>query len=101
MKNSPTKKITEILQNSSLTRIVQRANALNALNDKIKQLLPASYRKLYRIVNMHDNTLIFEVQNATIRQGLLLQQAHLLRLVQQDYPEITQLQCKVNPNFKL
>ncbi len=100
MKNSTTKNIHEILQNSSLTKIVQRANELNELNRKIQQLLPEQYRELYRILNLSDNLLTFEVQNATIRQGLLLQQTSLLKLIQTDFPQVTELQFKVNPNFK-
>ena len=100
MKNSTTKHIHEILQNSSLTKIVQQANELNELNRKIQQLLPEQYRELYRILNLSDNLLTFEVQNATIRQGLLLQQTSLLKLIQTDFPQVTELQFKVNPNFK-
>lgn len=100
MKNSTTKNIHEILQNSSLTKIVQRANELNELNRKIQQLLPEQYRGLYRILNLSDNLLTFEVQNATIRQGLLLQQTSLLKLIQTDFQQVTELQFKVNPNFK-
>ena len=100
MKNSTIQNITEILQNSSLTHIVQRANELNRLHRKIQDLLPARYRGLYRIVNLVDNQLIFEVQNATVRQGLQLQSSHLLELIHADLPEVTGLQFKVNPNFR-
>lgn len=100
MKNSSIKNISEVLENSSLSRIVQRANELNLLNQKVQKLLPETFRGLYRIINLVDNQLIFEVQNATVRQGLQLQHFHLLKLIQTDFPEVTQLQFKVNPNFK-
>ena len=100
MKNSTIQNITEVLQNSSLSRIVQRANELNLLNQKIQNLLPKQYRGLYRIVNLVDNCLIFEVQNATIRQGLLLQRTLLLELIRLDFPTVTELQFKVRPSFK-
>ncbi|WGE32975.1 DciA family protein [Actinobacillus genomosp. 1] len=100
MKNSTIQNITEVLQNSSLSRIVQRANELNLLNQKIQNLLPKQYRGLYRIVNLVDNCLIFEVQNATIRQGLLLQRTLLLELIRLDFPTVTELQFKVSPSFK-
>ena len=61
MKNQSIKNITDILQNSSLTKIVQRANELNDLNQKIQKLLPNQYRGLYRIVNLVDNQLISEI----------------------------------------
>lgn len=101
MKNSSIKNISEVLENSSLSRIVQRANELNLLNQKVQKLLPETFRGLYRIINLVDNQLIFEVQNATVRQGLQLQHFNLLKLIQTDFPEVTQLQFKVNPNFKL
>lgn len=100
MKNSTTKPISEILQNSALTRIVQRANELNQMNVKIQRLLPSIYHRLYRIVNLSDNQLVFEVPNASIRQGLLLQQATLLKLIQAGFPQVSELKVKVNPNFK-
>ncbi|WGE64246.1 DciA family protein [Actinobacillus equuli subsp. haemolyticus] len=100
MKNSAIKNITEVLQNSSLSRIVQRANQLNDLHQKVQKLLPEQYRGLYRIVNLVDNQLVFEVQNATVRQGLQLQSSHLLRLIHSDFPNVTELQFKVNPSFK-
>lgn len=100
MKNSSIKNISEVLENSSLSRIVQRANELNLLNQKVQKLLPETFRGLYRIINLVDNQLIFEVQNATVRQGLQLQHFNLLKLIQTDFPEVTQLQFKVNPNFK-
>lgn len=94
------KNITDVLTNSSLSRIVQRANELNDLNQKIQHLLPEHYRKLYRIVNLVDNSLIFEVQNATVRQGLQFQQWQLLSLIQGDFPQVNELQFRVNPNFR-
>ncbi|WP_418146388.1 DciA family protein [Actinobacillus pleuropneumoniae] len=100
MKNSTIRNITEVLQNSSLSRIVQRANELNLLNQKIQKLLPRQYHGLYRIVNLVDNCLIFDVQNATIRQGLLLQRTLLLELIQTDFPNVTELQFRVSPSFK-
>lgn len=100
MKNSTTKPISEILQNSALTRIVQRANELNQMNVKIQRLLPSVYHRLYRIVNLSDNQLVFEVANASIRQGLLLQQVTLLKLIQAEFPQVSELKVKINPNFK-
>ncbi|KAE9533772.1 DciA family protein [Ursidibacter arcticus] len=100
MKIQPLKNIADILENSSLTKLVQRSNEINLLNFKIQQILPAQYRNLYRIINLYDNLLVIEVQNATIRQGFLLQQSMLLDLIQIDFPHITQLELKLNPNFK-
>ncbi|MFA9500960.1 DciA family protein [Mannheimia sp. E30BD] len=100
MKNSAPKKINDILQNSTLSRIVEKANFLNDLNQKIQKILPESYRGLYRVANLVDNQLIINVQSATVRQGLLLQQASLLVQIQTELPQITQLEFKVNPSVK-
>ena len=101
MKNYAIKNITEILENSSLIKIVQRANQLNELNEKIQSLLPAQFRKLYRIVNLVENQLIIEVPNATISQGLQMQQTQLLPIIQKVSPQIDECVLKINPDFKL
>lgn len=101
MKIQPTKNITEILQNSSLAKIVERSNEINLLNQQIQQLLPKPYQKLYRIINLYDNLLIIEVANSMVRQGFLFQQAQLLQLIQAKFPEIRQFELKLNPNFQL
>lgn len=100
MKNSAPKKINDILQNSTLSRIVEKANFINDLNQKIQKRWPESYRGLYRVVNLVDNQLIVSVQNATVRQGLILQQSMLLKQIQPDLPEISQLEFRVNPSVK-
>lgn len=100
MKNSAPKKINEILQNSTLSRIVEKANFVNDLNQKIQKILPQSYRGLYRVANLVDNQLIINVKSASVRQGLLLQQTALLAQIQTDLPEITRLEFKVNPSVK-
>nr|WP_314740367.1 DciA family protein [uncultured Haemophilus sp.] len=100
MKNHSIKNISEILENSSLAKIVQRANQLNELNEKIQSLLPVQFRKLYRIVNLVENRLIIEVPNATISQGLQLQQMQLLTMIQTVYPEVNECVFKINPDFK-
>lgn len=100
MKNHAIKNISEILENSSLAKIVQRANQLNELNEKIQSLLPVQFRKLYRIVNLSENRLIIEVPNATISQGLQLQQMQFLSIIQTVYPQVSECVFKINPDFK-
>ena len=99
LKNTSMKNITEILQNSSLSRIVQRANTLNDLNQKIKTLLPEKYRGLYRVANLVDNQLVIEVRSATVRQGMLLEYTTLLCAIQRDFPQVQTIQINLNPNF--
>lgn len=100
MRNSKIKNINTILQQSSLGKIVERSQLLYELNQKIPKLLPESYLGLYRITNLVDNSLVFNVQNATVRQGLLLQQAALLKQIQRNYPQITRLEIRITPSFQ-
>lgn len=100
MKIPPYKNITEILANSRLAQIVERSNLINGLNRQIQQMLPSQYRPFFRIINLYEDLLVIEVPNAVIRQGLLLQQAALLARIQADFPQITQLEFKLNPNFR-
>ncbi|MBR0572977.1 DciA family protein [Pasteurella atlantica] len=100
MKNSTTKNISELLKQTKLSYIVERANLLNNLNYKIQQRLPQSYREFYRIANLEDNQLVFEVQSATIKSGLQLQQKELLNLIKIDFPNVTDLSFRINPNLK-
>ena len=100
MKIQSTRNITDILQNSSLAKIVRHSNKINELNHKIQYLLPIQYKNLYRLVDFSESCFTIEVKNATVRQGLLLQQPFLLKLIQTDFPAITQLEFRVNPNFK-
>ena len=97
MKKSPVKKINTILKNSSLVQIVKRANELGELQQKMEQLLPPQFQGLYRIVNLDDNLLTVHVQNATVRQGFLLQQQHFIQLIQKDFPQISALEINIVP----
>ncbi|MDG6881271.1 Protein of uncharacterised function (DUF721) [Phocoenobacter uteri] len=99
MKKSTIKNIKDILKNAQLIHIVERANLLNDLNYKIQQRLPDSYRGLYRVVNLVDNQLVLEVQNATVKSGLQLKQEELLALIRIDFTEVTGLLFRINPRF--
>ncbi len=98
MKNPP-KNISDILKQSQLFHIIERANLLNELNYKIQNCLPQAYRGLYRVANLSDNMLIIDVKNGTIKHGLQLQQNELLTLIKIDFPNITGLSFRVSPNM--
>lgn len=99
MRQSQTKNISEVLRQSGLSRLVQRANTLNSLNERIQRKLPEAFRQRCRVVNFCENKMIFETQSAVVRQSLSLQQSDLLRVVQQELPEINELQFRINPDF--
>ncbi|AAP96541.1 hypothetical protein A6046_06200 [[Haemophilus] ducreyi] len=100
MKNNTIKNISDILESSSLSRIVLRANELNSIDKKLQHLLPTEYLGCYRLINLVNNQLVFEVQNATVYRSLQLNQLQLLKLIQCQFPDILQLKFKINPNFQ-
>ncbi len=100
MKNSTTKNISELLKQTKLSYIVERANLLNNLNYKIQQRLPQQYSAFYRVANLEGDQLVFEVQSATVKSGLQLQQEELLNLIKIDFPNVTDLSFCINPNLK-
>lgn len=99
MRQSQTKNISEVLLQSGLSRLVQRANTLNSLNERIQRKLPEAFRQHCRVVNFYENKIIFETQSAVVRQSLYLQQADLLHLIRQELPQVNELQFRINPNF--
>lgn len=100
MQPSSVKNISEVLQQSSLSRLVERANQLNAINDVLRKQLPEAFRELCRVVNVSESQLTFETPNAVVRQGLQLQQTSLLAIIQQTFPHIQTLQFNINPDFQ-
>lgn len=99
MRHSSIKNISDVLEQSSLSRLVERANLLNAANEVLRPKLPEQFRTLCRIVNLNDSELVFETPNAVVRQGLQLQQAYLLQIIQQAFPKIQTLVFRINPDF--
>lgn len=99
MRHSSTKNISEVLEQSSLSRLVERANQLNNLNDLLQQKLPEPFKRRCRVVNVSDDSLTLETPNAVVHQGLRLQQAYLLTIIQQAFPRIQTLLFRINPDF--
>ncbi|WP_301098906.1 DUF721 domain-containing protein [Otariodibacter sp.] len=100
MKIQSVKNIIDILENSSLSKIVQKSNQINTLNEHLKYQLPEQYKPLFRVTNIHHKSVTIDVKNASVHQGFLLQRAFLLKLIQTEFPHITQLELRVNPDFK-
>lgn len=91
--------IKNVIDNSSITKIMQHARFLAQLNQQLQQLFPPHFQQQFRIANIQANQLCLEVKSATVRQALLFRQRELLKLVQQDYPNINQLSIRINPIF--
>lgn len=99
MRNT-TKNITEVLQNSTFSRLVRRANQLNALNAQIQHQLPPLFQGRCKAVKLEENRLFLEVPSAVIRQAVLLQQAVVLQAIQAEFSQVNELEIRVNPDFK-
>lgn len=92
-------KLDDILGQSSLAQIMQKGVYLNELNYQLQQIFPSQFKGLYRLANIEQDNLKIEVANGSVRQGLLLQQQQLLKLVQQYYPEIQKISLKITPTL--
>ncbi|MCK3658357.1 hypothetical protein A4G18_06470 [Pasteurellaceae bacterium Pebbles2] len=91
--------IADLINKSDVAQIMKKGLFINELNQKLHKLFPAQFQGLYRLSNFSANSLHIEVANASVRQALLFRQVDLLTLVQQQHPEITQLQFKINPEL--
>ncbi len=87
----------DVLENSSLGKIMQKGILLQQLNEQLERLFPSQFKGFYRVANIAKNSLVIEVANAMVRQGLLFKQQELLAQIQQFQPQIQQLNFKVNP----
>ncbi|MDU8925540.1 DciA family protein [Pasteurellaceae bacterium LIM206] len=99
MRKNKTQNIKELIEGSHLAQIMQKGLFLNNLNQQLQSRFPPQFKGLYRLANMHEDSLNIEVASAVVRQGFLFRQQELLRLIQQDYPEITRLNFKINPQL--
>lgn len=92
-------KVTEVLENSNLAKIMKKGLFLNELNLHLQQHFPKHYQGLYHVANLEQETLYIEVANAMVRQALMFQQNHLLAMVNVNYPEVRTLKFTINPNL--
>lgn len=97
MRYSKPTNVQDVLENSSLGKIMQKGILLQQLNEQLERLFPSQFKGFYRVANIAKNSLVIEVANAMVRQGLLFKQQELLAQIQQFQPQIQQLNFKVNP----
>lgn len=91
--------IKDLVESSDLSKIMQKGLFLNRLNQQLQQWFPSQFKGMYRLANFTENGLHIEVANAVVRQGFLFCRQELLQLVQKEYPEITRLNFKINPEL--
>ena len=53
------------------------------------------------MANIRDDVIYCEVENATLRQGILFRQNELLGLAKQAFPQVKKLEFKINPELAL
>ncbi|MFZ7136259.1 DciA family protein [Avibacterium avium] len=97
MRYSKPTNVQDVLENSSLGKIMQKGILLQQLNEQVERLFPNQFKGFYRVANLSETTLVIEVANAMVRQSLLFKEKDLLAKVQDLNPQIQQLQFKVNP----
>ncbi|MFD1805187.1 DciA family protein [Pasteurella oralis] len=91
--------VKELLENSSLAKIMKKGLFLNELNLHLQQHFPKQYQGLYKVANLEQDTLYLEVANAIVRQALMFQQKSLLALVNINYPEVKTIKFHINPSL--
>ncbi|TNH04021.1 DUF721 domain-containing protein [Testudinibacter sp. TR-2022] len=99
MRYNKMKNITDIVEKSPLAEIARRSLLLGDLNRTLQQCFPPEFKGRFRVANIRDEVLYCEVQNATLRQGILFRQAELLALVQQAFPAVKRLVFNINPEL--
>ncbi|OOF35829.1 DciA family protein [Rodentibacter heidelbergensis] len=92
--------IVEVMEQSSFSQMMKKGLAIHELNQKIHQIFPQEFQGLVRIGQINGEKLFIEVANAIVRQGILFRQTELLSLIQHEYPQVTKLEVKINPEFK-
>ena len=91
--------IKDLLETSSLADVMKKGLLLNELNNQIKSIFPSQFNGLYQIVNFDKSSLNIDVASAVVRQGFLFRQQELLSLIQQQHPEISRLNFRINPQL--
>ena len=91
--------IKDLLETSTLADVMKKGLLLNEINQQIKRVFPSQFNGLYQITNFDEQSLNIEVASAVVRQGFLFRQQELLSLIQAHYPEIRQLNLRINPQL--
>ncbi|BBF11511.1 TPA: DciA family protein [Haemophilus influenzae] len=91
--------ITDVLEQSPFAKIIKKGLAINEINQKFNCIFPQEFHGKFRIGNMTDNSIFIETANAIIRQGILFRQTELLKLIQEEFPQVTGFEITINPGF--
>ena len=98
-KKTKIKNIQEVIEKSSLVKIIDKGVKIIEINQKLSQFLSVEYRHKIRLANIRNQIACLECQSAAIRYGIQFQQHKILEFLQQCEPTIKKLEIKVNPNY--
>lgn len=91
--------ITDVLEQAPFAKIIKKGLAINEINQKFNCIFPQEFHGKFRIGNMTDNSIFIETANAIVRQGILFRQTELLKLIQEEFPQVTGFEITINPGF--
>lgn len=92
--------IMDVMEQSSFAEMMKQGLALHEISQKFNRTFPPEFQGKFRIGRVTDDALFIEVTNAIVRQGILFRQAELLKLIQEEFPQVVRLDVKINPEFK-
>ena len=95
------KNIKDVVEKSSFAKIARRGLFLSELNRELQAIFPQEFKGRFRVANIRDDVIYCEVENATLRQGILFRQNELLGLAKQAFPQVKKLEFKINPELAL
>jgi len=90
-----------VFENTSLQRIVQKAEFLLALDRHVQTILPESFAPHCQVMNMNEYTLVLGVSSAAIATRIQFLADDLLASLRNEsrYSRILNIRCKVVPKI--
>ncbi|WP_264435849.1 DciA family protein [Coxiella endosymbiont of Dermacentor marginatus] len=99
MQPSDPKPIKQCLQAGSLKLIVRKAKRILSVGKFLNQILPPEITPHYRIMNLSQETLILQLENAAWATRMRYLVPYLLEQFAQEDLGIYRIQCRVRPNL--
>lgn len=95
--------VNQVLRWGQLGQIIKHAQKNIAAEQLIKNLLPNHLAKHCKVLNIHDDILILEIDNAGLAMNLRYNQTELLTKLQQSlhFKSLKKIEFKVRPAINL
>ncbi len=100
MKYSNLQNIQNIINNSSLAKIMVRTQLVNNLNEYLKTHLPTKYGDYFKIINIRDNKVIISVPSATYQKGFTDHKQTFINVLKSFDNNLNMVEFIIDPNFK-